>query len=289
MSNPELTEFGFDEKTFREKCEQSGMKTDRMEMKLRQMQSPPSDPAEMMWAGLSRTQSGDLTRRLHSESTNFTDFCVRMAKDTICPPEYYAGFWRVLEADSPRSKTPQQTPPAISSPSGGEAVKFSTFEGDIALPPGVREKAVALMEQNSSAENHRELGSRVLAEQWEDAFPFAIAEVMQTGSPVAMKYIGACLLKSVERHAAAGSLSQKDKDYIAGAICCLTEAITHGDSDWDAYQFRGASHLIAAQLNRDAKALDEAEKDFNESKRINPRPMIDRNLAALQGVRQRMF
>ena len=289
MSNLELSELGFDERTFREKCEQSGMKTDRMEMKLRQMQSPPSDPAEMMWAGLSRTQSGDLTRRLHAESTDFTDFCIRMAKDTICPPEYYAGFWRVLEADSPRSKTPQPASPAASSPPGGETVKFSTFEGDIALPPGVREKAVALMERNSSAENHRELGSRVLAEQWEDAFPFAIAETMQTGSPIAMKYVGACLLKTVERHAASGAITARDNDYVAGAIRCLSEAIAHGDSDWDAYQFRGASRLIAAQLNRDAKALDEAEQDFRESKRTNPTPMIERSLSALQGVRQRMF
>jgi hypothetical protein len=96
MTNPELAVLGFRESAFREKCQQGGMEAERMEMKLQQMQSPPSSPPAMMWAGLSRTQSGDLTRRLHSESADFTDFCFRMAKDTICPPEYFAGFWKII-------------------------------------------------------------------------------------------------------------------------------------------------------------------------------------------------
>lgn len=96
MSNPELNRLGFSELTFRQKCAESGMESDRMEMKLRQMQSPPSSAPEGVWAALSRTKSGDLTRRIKEESTDFTDFCFRIAKDTICPPEFFAGFWQIL-------------------------------------------------------------------------------------------------------------------------------------------------------------------------------------------------
>ena len=101
MSNPELISLGFDERTFRFKCEQIGMNDARMEMKLRQMQMSPSSPPEGMWAALSRTQSGDLTRQIKSESADFTDFCFRMSRDTICPPEYFPGFWQILASAVP--------------------------------------------------------------------------------------------------------------------------------------------------------------------------------------------
>ena len=109
MSNPELSALGFNEGIFRQKCEQNSMDGERMDMKLRQMRSPPLSAPEGMWAALSRTKSGDLTRRIKSESADFTDFCFRMSRDTICPPEYFAGFWQILAfagpAQAPKTAT----------------------------------------------------------------------------------------------------------------------------------------------------------------------------------------
>lgn len=68
---------------------------------LRQMQSPSSSAPDGMWAALSRTKSGNLTRRIKSKSTDFTDFCFRMSRDTICPPEYFLGFWLILAFAEP--------------------------------------------------------------------------------------------------------------------------------------------------------------------------------------------
>lgn len=95
----EHTGAGFDSDAFQEKCRAAGMDEDRIQMKLKQMMLPTSTPPEAMWTALSRTQSGDLTRRIYSKSTDYTSFCALMAQDTICPPEYYLGFWKVMEGE----------------------------------------------------------------------------------------------------------------------------------------------------------------------------------------------
>lgn len=172
-------------------------------------------------------------------------------------------------------------------PSG--PIVFGGFDGEMAFPTGIKERAVVLIDKNSAETNHRMLGKHFLAEQWNEAFPYAIAETFQTGSPVGMKYVGACFLKHVESAAATGNLSAQHKDYIASAVRCLTLAIEHGETDWDIYQFRGAANLIVAQLNRDRQALDRAEQDFRKSMSIEASDMIRRNLASVQDVRQRLF
>jgi hypothetical protein len=164
---------------------------------------------------------------------------------------------------------------------------FGGIDGEMTFPPGIKERAVVLIDQNSPEENRQLLGEHFLAEQWKDAFPYAVAETVQTGNPVAMKYVGACFLKWVEASVSQGAPSNQDKDFIAAAIKCLSLAIEHGERDWDVYQYRGAARLIAAQLKRDRQALDQAEADFRKSMSIKASDMVQRSLARVADVRKK--
>ena len=134
----------------------------------------------------------------------------------------------------------------------------------------------------------KELGKFVAQDRWDEAFPFAIADILRTGSFRAMKYLGACLLKEVERHSSMKTLSHDDNQYLRSALRCINCAIDHGETDWDAYQFRGAIALLSAQLERDVAFLNLAERDFGEAQRINPSEMIAKNLKRVADVRQRL-
>ena len=143
-------------------------------------------------------------------------------------------------------------------------IVFSGFDGELSFPTGIKKRAAVLIDQNSAETNHRLLEKHLLAEQWNEAFPYAIAETFQTGSPVALKYVAACFLKHVEPAAATGNLSAQHKDFIASAVHCLTLAIEHGETDWDIDQFRSAANLIAAQLKRDGHTVDRKSGPHNE-------------------------
>lgn len=93
----ELNALGFDEGVFRQKCSEAGVACSRCENALLQMQHQPSTPPEHAWALLKRTKSGDLARRVCSESSDFTSFAARMTGETVCPSEYLPGFWKMLK------------------------------------------------------------------------------------------------------------------------------------------------------------------------------------------------
>ena len=91
-----LAQLGFDTDRFRKLAIRAGVDGEKIERTLTYMvKDPPMNP-RMAWAGLSATQSGGLTSRLYQQASDFTEFCFRMCRDTICPSEYYAGFWEIL-------------------------------------------------------------------------------------------------------------------------------------------------------------------------------------------------
>jgi hypothetical protein len=153
-------------------------------------------------------------------------------------------------------------------------------------PPGIKNKAELLAKQNTPEQNRRELGVRVQSQKWLDAFPFALAETIQTRNAVALKYVGVCFLKLAESAAANGHMTDVEKAYLASAISTLDTAIDAGESDWDALQYRGSAHLIAAQVRRDRNAIDQAERDFRASLAIQPSDMVKRNLKRVEQVRK---
>ena len=95
----------WDQERFMTRCLELGCDTAKAEMKLRQLGNPASDEEArnalpMLSLGIRGKTSLDLMHSIYAESDDYTEFCARMAAETICMPEYYLGFWRILSCEA---------------------------------------------------------------------------------------------------------------------------------------------------------------------------------------------
>jgi hypothetical protein len=97
LPSPEkLKGFEFDVSRFRRICLDGGKDSTLVEKKLQQLRQEPHELPEMALDMVLATPSGPLLLAIKRKASDFTDFCGLLARDTICPPEYFAEFWMIL-------------------------------------------------------------------------------------------------------------------------------------------------------------------------------------------------
>ncbi len=93
-----LEQLGFDRRKFEVESQAAGLACAQIWRVLERMKGAPKITPDEAWESIRSTPAGRIVRSLFKQTPDFTTFCLRLCKETICPPEYFIGIYKLLRS-----------------------------------------------------------------------------------------------------------------------------------------------------------------------------------------------